>query len=125
LSDALGFFHNEICVYPIWVCPARLLPTPHRGFVNPPAGDDLFVDIGAYGVPKADGFEAKKSHRNLEAYVRKVSGFQALYADTYMTREEFEKMFDHRMYHKLRNELPFCRDAFPEVYDKVNKKARY
>lgn len=47
-----------------------------------------------------------------------------LYADTYATREEFRDMFDHSLYDQLREELN-CKDAFPEVYDKVSKAARY
>lgn len=50
--------------------------------------------------------------------------FQMLYADVYMTREEFWHMFDGRLYHKLRQELG-CKEAFPEVYDKICKAARH
>lgn len=46
-----------------------------------------------------------------------------LYADTYTTREEFRKMFDHSLYDKMRARLK-CEKAFPEVYDKVCRKAR-
>jgi hypothetical protein len=40
-----------------------------------------------------------------------------LYADTYMTREEFQEMFDHTLYNKMRDELPFCKQAFPKFCD--------
>ena len=46
-----------------------------------------------------------------------------LYADSYLTREEFRKMFDHTLYDQMRAKLN-CEKAFPEVYDKVNRKAR-
>lgn len=46
-----------------------------------------------------------------------------LYADTYTTKEEFRKMFDHTLYDKMRAKLQ-CEKAFPEVYDKVCRKAR-
>jgi len=49
--------------------------------------------------------------------------FQMLYADSFMTREEFHQMFDHRLYNKMRKQL-CCQKAFPEVYDKVSRKAR-
>ena len=39
-------------------------------------------------------------------------------------REEFREMFDHRLYDKLRTTIPYCHEAFPEVYDKVSKAAR-
>jgi hypothetical protein len=46
-----------------------------------------------------------------------------LYADTYMSRAEFRRMFDHTLYDKLRASLG-CKSAFAEVYDKVNRSAR-
>ncbi len=46
-----------------------------------------------------------------------------LYADTYMTREEFRQMFDHSLHDKLREELD-CKKAFPEIYDKICKANR-
>lgn len=50
--------------------------------------------------------------------------FQMLYADVYMEREEFWEMFDGQLYHRLRDELG-CKEAFPEVYDKICKSARH
>lgn len=50
--------------------------------------------------------------------------FQMLYADVYMDREEFWEMFDGQLYHRLREELG-CKEAFPEVYDKICKSARH
>jgi hypothetical protein len=41
----------------------------------------------------------------------------------YLTREEFEQMFDHRAYREVRRKYA-CEAAFPEVYDKVCKAAR-
>ena len=34
-------------------------------------------------------------------------------------------MFDHSLYDKMRAALPLCTEAFPEVYDKVSKAARF
>ena len=47
-----------------------------------------------------------------------------LYADSYLTRDEFRTMFDHSLYDKMRDKLSDSKKAFPEVYDKVNRKAR-
>jgi delta24-sterol reductase len=33
-------------------------------------------------------------------------------------------MFDHSDYDVLREHLPYCRQAFDEVYDKVSSKGR-
>jgi len=83
----------------------------------------MFVDVGVYGVPKNDRFDAVKTTRKVEEFVRSVNGFQMMYADSYMTREEFRSMFDHTLYDEMRLKLK-CDGSFPEVYDKVNKKSR-
>ena len=46
-----------------------------------------------------------------------------LYADSYLTFEEFREMFDHSVYDTVRKRLS-CDGAFPQVYDKVNRFAR-
>ena len=81
------------------------------------------MDLGAYGVPNVSNFEASGTLRRLEAFVRKVKGYQALYADCFMTRDEFHEMFDHTAYDALR--ARYCAvDAFPEIYDKISRAAR-
>uniref|UniRef100_A0A671MWQ1 24-dehydrocholesterol reductase n=1 Tax=Sinocyclocheilus anshuiensis TaxID=1608454 RepID=A0A671MWQ1_9TELE len=116
-------FHEDIHVYPLWLCPFMLPNQP--GMVHPKGDEDeLYVDIGAYGEPKVKHFEARSSTRQLENFVRDVHGFQMLYADVYMERQEFWEMFDGTLYHKLRKQLN-CENAFPEVYDKICKSARH
>ncbi|KAJ3600123.1 hypothetical protein NHX12_034073 [Muraenolepis orangiensis] len=124
LKDSLTRFHQDIQVYPLWLCPFMLLPS--RGMVHPrgPEKEELYVDIGAYGEPLVKHFQATASTRQLEKFVRDVHGFQMLYADVYMDREEFWEMFDGQLYHRLREELG-CKDAFPEVYNKICKSARH
>ena len=68
-------------------------------------------------------FDAVHTTRKVEEFVRKVGGFQMMYADSYMTKTEFRQMFDHTLYDKMR--LKFnCEGCFPEVYGKVNKSSR-
>uniref|UniRef100_A0A8C1AEK7 Delta(24)-sterol reductase n=1 Tax=Cyprinus carpio carpio TaxID=630221 RepID=A0A8C1AEK7_CYPCA len=123
IKSAILRFHEDIHVYPLWLCPFVLPNQP--GMVHPKGDEDeLYVDIGAYGEPKVKHFEARSSTRQLEKFVRDVHGFQMLYADVYMERQEFWEMFDGTLYHKLRKQLN-CEDAFPEVYDKICKNARH
>nr|CAI5844807.1 unnamed protein product [Callosobruchus analis] len=123
LKDSVKLFKETVNIFPIWLCPFLLPQNP--GMVHPKKMQDaeLYVDIGVYGVPAVKHFRPKESTRKLEEYVKKVNGFQMLYADTYMTREEFRAMFDHTLYDKLRFDMK-CHQAFPEVYDKISKQAR-
>ncbi|XP_015607446.1 delta(24)-sterol reductase isoform X2 [Cephus cinctus] len=122
LEESILKFHNAVRVYPLWLCPFKLTPEP--GLVNSRTSkDEMYVDIGVYGVPKISNFKAVESTRDIEEFVRNVKGYQMLYADTYTTREEFREMFNHSLYDKVRERFQ-CNRAFPEVYDKVNKNAR-
>ncbi|XP_026486819.2 delta(24)-sterol reductase-like [Vanessa tameamea] len=123
LEEAIDVFHREFEVYPIWLCPFKVFNNPGQLKVH--SGDwQMFVDIGVYGVPKAKGFETESSTRRIEQFVTQKRGFQMLYADTYTTREEFRRMFDHTLYDKMRSTLPHCKEAFPEIYGKVNRLVR-
>ncbi|KAK3755290.1 hypothetical protein QZH41_014600, partial [Actinostola sp. cb2023] len=121
LDQALACFNKEFKLYPLWLCPMYLTNTP--GLVHSHGPGQMYVDIGGYGTPQASGFNARNSLRNVEAFVRNAKGYQMLYADSYMTREEFREMFDHTLYDKLRKTL-CCGNAFPEVYDKISRSAR-
>jgi len=122
LKASIELFHREVAIYPIWLCPFKL--PAHPGMLKPHTNkEEMFVDVGVYGVPKNERFDAERTTRKVEEFVRNVNGFQMMYADSYMTREEFRLMFDHTLYDKVRDKLG-CRGNFPEIYDKVNKKAR-
>jgi len=116
-------------MYPIWLCPCKIEKTPIRGLINPDAGDSMYVDVGLYGVPfparpeGGDNFKPKEAHKQMEKWVRDVKGYQALYAITFMSRDEFETMFDHSVYKKVREKYG-CEGAFPVIYDKVSLEAR-
>ncbi|XP_048395469.1 delta(24)-sterol reductase isoform X2 [Stegostoma tigrinum] len=123
LEKLILFLHSEIKVYPLWLCPFNLPSLP--GMVHPKGNEpELYADVGAYGEPRAKQFEAVASTRQLEKFLRNSHSFQMLYADCYLTREEFWEMFDGSLYHKLREQLN-SKDAFPEVYDKICKAARH
>ncbi|XP_048511818.1 delta(24)-sterol reductase-like isoform X2 [Athalia rosae] len=119
LRDSILKFDKAVQVYPLWLCPFKLKPEP--GLVNSrTTKEEMYVDVGVYGVPKVANFKPVETTRDIEEFVRKVKGYQMLYADTYTTRTEFRKMFNHSLYDEVRTRLR-CKEAFPEIYDKVKK----
>ena len=123
LDKSLSFFHQEVDFYPLWLCPMKIFSTPFRGMVNPTGEETMFVDVGIYGEPGIENYQANVTTRRLEKFIREIDGYQALYADTYQTREELREMFDHTLLDKLRQEKDAV-NAFPEPYDKVSRAAR-
>ena len=56
--------------------------------------------------------------RKMEKFIRDSGGYSFLYADIFMTRDEFEDMFDLTLYEQCRKRYG-AQGAFPHLYDKV------
>lgn len=132
LKRSIEFFDSVCRIYPIWICPFLLDRNKEKGFLKSKntqakggedALDTFYVDIGLYGVPGLKNFDATKCTRAIEEKCRQWDGFQMLYADTYMSREEFHDMFNHDLYSNVRKKYQLDR-CLPEVYEKINKNAR-
>jgi len=130
LKKSLEYFDDHFDLYPLWLSPMAVFDNrSHLGLIHPfPTGDGrkdpLYVDIGAYGTPKKPGFDGLPALRDLEQFVIDHHGYQALYAKTLLSEVDFRRMFDHSAYDRLRETLPYCKQAFGEIYDKVSSKGR-
>ena len=130
LKQSIQYFDDHFNLYPLWLSPMDIFDNErHHGFVHPlrtkdGTVDEMYVDIGAYGTPLKANFDNSSALPLLEKFVIDHQGYQALYAKTTLSREDFRMMFDHSDYDNLREKLPFCKQAFDEVYDKVSSKGR-
>jgi len=114
-------------IYPLWLCLHNHTSMP-GSILKDPLGvkDEMYIDIGVYGLPRCvhekreDEFDMKRSMRAVVEDLKKMNGFQMLYADVFNTREEFEEMFDHDGYRMIRKKYKADTGAFKEVYDKMS-----
>ncbi|MCB9568221.1 MAG: FAD-dependent oxidoreductase [Myxococcales bacterium] len=118
-------------MFPILLYPSRVYDHGEAGGqLRRPAPEDMvpgtdyamYFDLGVYGVPgpirRGERFRTVHAMRAMEAFTQSVRGFPFLYADTFMTREEFAAMFDLRLYREVRAEVG-ADGAFPDLYDKI------
>lgn len=130
LKQSIQYFNDHFNLYPLWLSPMAIFDNDkHLGFVHPlqktdGTVDEMYVDIGAYGTPLKANFDNSSALPLLEKFVIDHHGYQALYAKTTLSRKDFRTMFDHSGYDWLRKQLPFCMQAFDEVYDKVSSKGK-
>ncbi len=130
LRESIEYFDEHFRLYPLWLAPMAIKNNGGQpGFVQPfrtedGAVDEMYVDIGAYGTPGIKDFDNALALPLLEKFVIEHRGYQALYARTCLSREDFRTMFGHAGYDRLRERLPYCRQAFDEVYDKVSAQGR-
>ena len=66
---------SRLQLYPLWLCPF-VLPN-NLGFVHPKDNSkpQMYVDIGAYGAPKVNNFNAVETTRCLEKFVTEHNGY--------------------------------------------------
>ncbi|XP_042875627.1 delta(24)-sterol reductase-like [Penaeus japonicus] len=131
LEDQIDKSEELFDLYPILVYPCRIYDHgPHRGQLRPPRKDQMvpgtnygmFNDLGVYGVPRPvlekKRFDAVDAMRKMERFTEEVGGYPFLYADTFMSRQEFEKMFDLTAYEQVRKKYN-ANGAFPHLHDKI------
>lgn len=131
MSRAIDLSHRLFEMYPVLLYPSRIYDHgAHTGLLRRPRDIDrvpgtdfgMYFDLGVYGVPQPirEGRNFKTLHamRRMEEFTREVGGYPFLYADTFMTREEFGEMFDLTLYNQARERYGAAA-AFPELYDKI------
>lgn len=133
LAAGIAFFHRNFECYPLWLCPHKLCYTSPQGMLRPsreatargevrPGGWEQYVDIGCYYSPgpvlRGEPFDCTKARSAYERWLIANSGYQALYAITEMSREEWAAMFDTTLYNACRTKYD-ATGFFMDAYDKV------
>ncbi|KAH7664363.1 Delta(24)-sterol reductase protein [Dioscorea alata] len=136
VADALEFLHEEMEVYPIWLCPHRLFKLPVKTMVYPEPGFEnnlrqgdtnfaqMFTDIGVYYAPgpvlRGEVFDGAEAVHRLEEWLIRNHGFQPQYSVSELSEKNFWRMFDAELYEKCRVKYGAV-GTFMDVYYKCKK----
>nr|XP_002125856.3 delta(24)-sterol reductase-like [Ciona intestinalis] len=131
LEKSIDIAEDLFDTYPILIYPCRIydhgvnsgqLRPPREDQMCPGANYGMFYDLGVYGVPgkvkRKERYDSVKAMRSMESFIRQHGGYSFLYADIFMTKEEFHEMFDLTLYEQCRVKYGAV-GAFPHLYDKV------
>ena len=117
LPAFLEFFHEEIGISPVWLCPLRLrsaTPWP----LYPLQPHELYVNVGFWSTValppgQSDGYH----NRRIEEVVGKLGGHKSLYSTVYYPEDEFWRRYDGEAYAAVKQSYdPDAR--LPDLYDK-------
>ncbi|MDU0290244.1 FAD-binding oxidoreductase [Saccharothrix longispora] len=102
LAEFLDFFHREIGVSPVWLCPVRL--RDRSGWpLYPMDPDVLYVNVGFWStVPLRPDEELGSRNRMIEDEVTRLGGHKSLYSDSYYGEQEFWDNYNGPEYRKLK-----------------------
>ncbi|CAG9766410.1 unnamed protein product [Ceutorhynchus assimilis] len=117
--------------FPLLIYPCKIynhgkssgqIKSPKQEYLIDGTNYAMYNDLGIYGVPgyvrRKQPYNAVKAMRNMEEFTRQIGGFSFLYADIFMSRTEFEEMFDLSLYEVVRKKYK-AEGNFPHLYDKV------
>jgi len=98
-EEFLDFFHREIPISPVWVCP---LQQRDAGVVWPLYALDphtLYVNFGFWSsVPLAPGESDGTHNRLIEQTVDALGGRKSLYSTSHYTEDEFWRLYNGAAY---------------------------
>ena len=105
LTEFLDFFHKEVGIEPIWVCPLKQRD-PHATWplyeFDP---DVLYVNVGFWStVPLPDGVDPEEGriNRRIEEVVTALDGRKSLYSTAFYDRESFWSIYGGTEYARLK-----------------------
>ena len=102
LPEFLAFFHDEIGISPVWLCPLR--QRDRRAWpLYPLDPDTTYVNIGFWSdAPLAPGQAPDHHNRRIEQVLMGLDGHKSLYSTASYTRTEFDALYGGTTYRDLK-----------------------
>lgn len=116
-AEFLDFFHREIGILPIWICPFR--STGAQFPLCPIKAAATYVNFGFWDAVRTprDAPPGQVSRR-IGRKVTELGGIQSLYAGSFLARSEFDAAYGGEAYRQLKARYD-PQQRFPDLYDKL------
>lgn len=99
----LEFFHREIGILPIWICPVKPWRDDVRFTLFPMRPGTLYVNFGFWDVVRRrEPFPPGYHNRLIEEKVEALGGIKSLYSDSYYDPETFWRIYNRPAYEALK-----------------------
>jgi len=108
VADFLDFFHREVGISPVWLCPLQLRQpadgSPVRTWPLYPLKPDVrYVNLGFWAtVPLPKGREDGYYNRLIETEVTRLDGHKSLYSTAFYSADEFWRLYNGPAYRDVK-----------------------
>jgi FAD/FMN-containing dehydrogenase len=106
LPEFLEFFHREVGIEPIWVCPLQQRDRTARWPLYEFDPEVLYVNVGFWStVPLPEGVDPEEGrvNRRVEQVVTELDGRKSLYSTAFYDRETFWSIYGGDEYSRLKS----------------------
>lgn len=117
-EEFLDFFHREIGITPVWICPTQCYDPEHANSLYPMDADTLYLNFGFWDVVRPE--EPKPAghyNRLIEEKLRQLDGKKSLYSNAYYTEAEFWELYNRPAYEALKERYD-AGGRFKDLYEK-------
>lgn len=121
LPAFLDFFHKEVGIEPIWVCPLKQRDPRQRWPLYEFDPLETYVNVGFWStVPLPPGVDPEEGrvNRRIERMVSNLDGRKSLYSTAFYTEEEFWSIYGGTEYARIK-QVYDSSGRFTGLYDKV------
>jgi FAD/FMN-containing dehydrogenase len=102
-AEFLDFFHREIPISPVWVCPLRQRDPETRWPLYQFEPGVLYVNFGFWStVDLAPGEPDGTHNRLIERTVEELDGRKSLYSTSYYSEDDFWRLYNGEHYRALK-----------------------
>ncbi len=107
LPEFLDFFHREVGIEPIWICPLKQRDPNATWPLYEFDAQTLYVNVGFWStVPLPDGVDPDEGrvNRRIEEVVSELDGRKSLYSTAFYDRDTFWSIYGGNEYERLKKE---------------------
>lgn len=107
LPDFLDFFHHEVGISPIWVCPLRQRDPAARWPLYEFDPGQLYVNVGFWStvaLPAGADPDEGRVNRRIEEVVTALDGRKSLYSTAFYDNETFWSIYGGTVYEPLKQQ---------------------
>ena len=116
----MEFFHREIGIKPVWVCPVTAYDKKVSYNLYPMDPDKLYVNFGFWDTVDSQQPEGYYN-KMIEKKVRELNGKKSLYSTSYYSSEEFWELYNKKVYDVLKSKYDST-GRFRNLYEKCVKR---
>ena len=105
LDEFLEFFHDEIGIAPVWLCPLRQRERDATWDLYALDPSTTYVNLGFWSsVEQKPGQREGHHNRRIEEVVTELGGRKSLYSSSYYDEDEFWSIYNGAQYELLKKE---------------------